>query len=168
MNFSLLITDVDNTLFDWQRLWFETFSAMINRVLEISGVDKETLYRECSIIHQKYGTSEYSHVLQELPCLLSRYGENVMENMRPAVEAFRDARKKCLSLYPSVAETLEELRARNVVVAAYTESKAFYTSYRFRKLGLDGPIAFLIRRRTISCRSRTCSQSANTRRKPMS
>lgn len=28
-------------------------------------------------------------------------------------------------------------------MAAYTESKAFYTNYRFRKLGLDGRIEFL-------------------------
>jgi phosphoglycolate phosphatase len=30
-----------------------------------------------------------------------------------------------------------------VVIAAFTESKAFYTNYRFRKLGLDGPIDYL-------------------------
>ena len=143
MNYSLLITDVDNTLLDWQRLWFETFSAMINRVLDISGVDEERLHREASIIHQKYGTSEYSHLLQELPCLQSLYGDSVMEHVQPAVEAFREARKKYLELYPSVLASLKELKARNIVVAAYTESKAFYTSYRFRKLGLDGLIQFL-------------------------
>ncbi len=43
MKYSLLITDVDNTLLDWQRLWFETFSAMIDRVLAISGVDEDLL-----------------------------------------------------------------------------------------------------------------------------
>jgi phosphoglycolate phosphatase len=143
MKYSLLITDVDNTLLDWQRLWFETFSAMIDSVLAISGVDEDTLHRECSTIHQKYGTSEYSHLLQELPCLLSRYGDSVMEHVQPAVEAFREARKKYLQLYPSVVETLDELKANNITVAAYTESKAFYTSYRFRKLGLDGRIEFL-------------------------
>jgi FMN phosphatase YigB (HAD superfamily) len=64
----VLITDVDNTLLDWQDLWYQTFSAMIAKVIEISGLDQETLYAECSVIHQKYGTSEYSRLLGELPC----------------------------------------------------------------------------------------------------
>lgn len=51
----VLITDVDNTLLDWQDLWYETFSAMIDKVLEISGVDSEELYAECSVIHQNTG-----------------------------------------------------------------------------------------------------------------
>jgi phosphoglycolate phosphatase len=143
MTYSLLITDVDNTLLDWQRLWFETFSAMINRVLAISGVDEETLLAQCSIIHQKYGTSEYSHLLEELPCLASLYGDKVLEHLQPAVDAFREARRQHLELYPTVLETLDALKAQNVTVVAYTESKAFYTSYRFRKLGLDGRIDFL-------------------------
>jgi FMN phosphatase YigB (HAD superfamily) len=49
----VLITDVDNTLLDWQDLWYETFSAMMDKVLEISGVDPDELYAQCSVIHQK-------------------------------------------------------------------------------------------------------------------
>jgi hypothetical protein len=89
----VLITDVDNTLLDWQDQWYQTFSAMIGKVIEISGVDQETLYAECSVIHQKYGTSEYSRLLGELPCLQKLYGDNVLKMMAPAIDAFRDARE---------------------------------------------------------------------------
>jgi hypothetical protein len=75
----VLITDVDNTLLDWQDLWYQTFSAMIGKVIEISGVAPETLYAECSVIHQKYGTSEYSRLLEELPCLQKLYDDNVLK-----------------------------------------------------------------------------------------
>jgi phosphoglycolate phosphatase len=139
----VLITDVDNTLLDWQDLWYQTFSAMIGKVIEISGVDPETLYAECSVIHQKYGTSEYSRLLGELPCLQALYGDNVLKIMAPAIDTFRDARRRVLQLYPTVEETLKALRAAGVVIAALTESKAFYTNYRFRKLGLDGLIDYL-------------------------
>jgi hypothetical protein len=37
----------------------------------------KTLYAECSFIHQKYGTSEYSRLLEELPCLWKLHGGNV-------------------------------------------------------------------------------------------
>lgn len=138
-----LITDVDNTLLDWQELWYQSFSAMINKVLEISGVDPDELYAQCSAVHQKYGTSEYSHLLEELPCLRELYGENTLAVMAPAIDAFRIARRRVLQLYPTVEETLKSLKAAGILIAAFTESKAFYTNYRFRKLGLDGLVGYL-------------------------
>lgn len=139
----ILITDVDNTLLDWQELWYQTFSAMIARVLAISDVDPEVLYAQCSAIHQRYGTSEYSHLLEELPCLQELYGDRVLIEMSSAIEAFRVARRRVLQLYPTVEETLRVLKTAGVLIVAFTESKAFYTSYRFRKLGLDGLIDYL-------------------------
>jgi len=139
----VLITDVDNTLLDWQDLWYQTFSAMIGKVIEISGVAPEALYAECSVIHQKYGTSEYSRLLEELPSLQKLYGDNVLKIMAPAIDTFREVRRRVLQLYPTVKETLNALKAAGVVIAAFTESKAFYTNYRFRKLGLDGLIDYL-------------------------
>jgi FMN phosphatase YigB (HAD superfamily) len=139
----VLITDVDNTLLDWQDLWYQTFSAMMDTVLDISGADPDTLYAEASVIHQKYGTSEYSHLLEELPSLRALYGDNVLTVMAPAIDAFREARRRVLALYPTVADTLATLKAKGVRIAAFTESKAFYTNYRFRKLGLDGLVDVL-------------------------
>ena len=54
----VFLIDVDNTLLDWQELWYQTFSAMTDKVLEISGVSAEVLYAQCSVVHQRYGTSE--------------------------------------------------------------------------------------------------------------
>lgn len=139
----VLITDVDNTLLDWQDLWYQTFSAMMDKVLEISGVDPDTLYAEASVIHQKYGTSEYSQLLEELPSLRKLYGDDVLTVMATAVDAFRETRRRVLALYPTVAETLTKLKEKGVKIAAFTESKAFYTNYRFRKLGLDGLVDVL-------------------------
>ena len=139
----MLITDVDNTLLDWQEVWYQTFSAMMNKVLELSGVDDDVLYAQCSVIHQKYGTSEYSRLLEELPCLRELYGKEVLTVMEPAIDAFRQARRRVLQLYPTVEETLQSLREAGVLIAAYTESQAFYTNYRFRKLRLDGLIDYL-------------------------
>jgi phosphoglycolate phosphatase-like HAD superfamily hydrolase len=139
----ILITDVDNTLLDWQDLWYETFSAMIDKVVDISGVDRDLLYAQCSVVHQKYGTSEYSRLLGELPCLQALYGDDTLKVLQPAIDAFREARRRVLRLYPTVEDTLKTLKASGVITAAFTESKAFYTNYRFRKLGLDGLIEYL-------------------------
>jgi phosphoglycolate phosphatase-like HAD superfamily hydrolase len=116
---------------------------MIGKVIEISGVAAETLYRECSVVHQKYGTSEYSRLLEELPSLRKLYGDNVLTAMAPAIDAFRDVRRRVLQLYPTVRGTLQALKLAGITTVAFTESQAFYTNYRFRKLGLDGLIDFL-------------------------
>lgn len=139
----LLITDVDNTLFDWQHLWFETFSAMASRVFEISGIDPTRFYAECSAVHQRHGTSEYAFVLSEIPSLREVYGAKLLEQMQPAIDDYRAARRRHLQLYPSVLDTLQRLKSAGMIIAAFTESKAFYTNYRFRKLGLDGLIDVL-------------------------
>jgi phosphoglycolate phosphatase len=71
------------------------------------------------------------------------YGDETLTVMAPAIDAFREVRRRVLQLYPTVEETLKTLKAAGVVIAAFTESKAFYTNYRFRKLGLDGLIDYL-------------------------
>lgn len=140
---TVLITDVDNTLFDWVDIWYRSFRAMLDGVCSISGIKEEDLYGSISAIHQKHQTSEYAFLLEEIPELRSRYGESTLEVMSPAVDAFREARRSAMRLYPGVQETLSELRSRRVAIVAYTESQEFYTQYRFRKLGLDRLIDYL-------------------------
>jgi phosphoglycolate phosphatase-like HAD superfamily hydrolase len=140
---SLLITDVDNTLFDWQHMWYKSFSAMSNKAIEISGIDPDRYYYECSQLHQKHGTSEYSFVLSELPSFQKKYGGSVREAMQPAIQEFRDSQARTLVLYPEVRETLDFLKNKGVTIAAFTESKAFYTHTRFKKLGLEEVVDFI-------------------------
>ena len=37
---SALITDLDNTLFDWVEIWINCFSSMLEEIVKISGVSK--------------------------------------------------------------------------------------------------------------------------------
>jgi phosphoglycolate phosphatase-like HAD superfamily hydrolase len=138
-----LITDVDNTLFDWVDIWYRSFAAMLNKTEEITGISKEELYTPISIIHQKYGTSEYAFVLDEIPVLRERYGARVAEELAPAIDAFRAARRDALCLYPGVMPSLKKLKANGITIVSYTESMSFYTNYRFRKLELDTVIDYL-------------------------
>ncbi|HDY8922467.1 HAD family hydrolase [Klebsiella pneumoniae] len=139
---NVLITDVDNTLFDWFNVWYNSFNAMINTVSKISGIPLSVLKPEIKEIHQKYGTAEYSFVLQELPSLLKKYGnkESILRELDEAIHAYRSERKRCLQLYPTVMDTLSILKNIGVKIIAYTESKEYYTNYRLSKLGLDGVI----------------------------
>lgn len=143
MKRNVLITDVDNTLFDWVDIWYRSFRAMLDEVCAISGLAENDLYTSIRSIHQTHQTSEYAFLLEEIPEFRLKYGDKVLAKFAPAVDAFRKARLEALHLYPNVSEVLKELKLRGVTIVAYTESQEFYTQYRFRKLGLDRLVDYL-------------------------
>jgi phosphoglycolate phosphatase len=140
----VLITDLDNTLFDWVHLWTQCFGAMFSKIVEISGVDPDLLKKEIRGVHQKHGTSEYAFLIEELPSLRKKFpNERLLDRFRPAIDAFREQRRIDLKLYPTVAETLLTVKGSGAKVVGYTESMAFYSNYRVRRLGLDGVFDFI-------------------------
>jgi FMN phosphatase YigB (HAD superfamily) len=144
MKKTALITDLDNTLFDWVDLWYHCFSAMLARIVEISGVPEEQLKAEMRTVHQKHGASEYSLLIEELPSLKERFaGQRLMEVFAPAIESYRIERRTHLKLYPGIAETLLAIKGRGARIIGYTESMAFYSNYRLRRLGLDGVLEYV-------------------------
>ena len=141
---SVLITDVDNTLFDWVNVWHAAFSAMLVELLRLSRLDETVLLAEIRKVHQRVGTSEYSFLIGELEVLRGPAGGTpVLDFYAPAIDAFRAARQQTLEFYPGVLPTLEELCRRGTLLICYTESLAYYSQYRFRKLGLDRLIDYL-------------------------
>jgi phosphoglycolate phosphatase-like HAD superfamily hydrolase len=135
---SVLITDLDNTLFDWMEMWYRSFSAMLSRIVSISGIDVDVLENEIKTVHERYGTSEYAFLIEELPSLRRKHpGQDLTKIYAEAINEFRTARKASLALYPTVWETLCELHQRGCLLVGYTESLEFYATYRLRYLGLD-------------------------------
>jgi len=128
---TVLITDLDNTLFDWVQLWHDCFVAMMDEVEKISGVPFQQLKPEIRKIHQKHGTSEYSFLLEEMPTLRKKFvNQQLREVFRPAIEAYGSVRRQNLRLYPTVGETLLKIKGAGAVIVGYTESMAFYSNYR--------------------------------------
>lgn len=139
MQISVVVTDLDNTLFDWVEIWYRSFSALLDSLLTRSGVPEETLLREIRAVHQRHGTSEYAFLIEELPSLRKRHpGESLGMVYRQAIDAFDAARDQSLQLYPGVFDALVQLRRSGCLIVGYTESMALYTHHRVRKLGLDG------------------------------
>ncbi len=136
----LLITDIDNTLYDWVNIWFRSFNAMIETASTLSGVPRRTLEEEALAVHRRYRTPEYSHLLQELPALqaLDDGEPGSSDVIASSIDAFRRARADAMSLYPGVRESLVRIQNAGCPIVAYTETSAFYTAMRLRWLELDG------------------------------
>src|SRR5664280_2145299 len=140
----VLITDVDNTLFDWVDLWVKCFGAMLDKIIEISGVERQELVSQIRKVHQRHGTSEYSFLINELPLLRGKFpSSNLLEVFAPAIDEYRKQRRLHLHLYPTVAKSLLKIKGSGARIVAYTESMSFYSNYRVRRLGLDGVIDFV-------------------------
>lgn len=141
---TVLITDLDNTLFDWVELWLNCFSAMLDGIVEISGIPREQLICEIAAVHQKHGTSEYSFLIEEIPSLGPILkGRPAITVFSEPIERYRLQRRKHLHLYPTVAETMLKIKGCGTKIIAYTESMAFYSNYRVRRLGLDGVLDYV-------------------------
>lgn len=140
MKISLIITDLDNTLWPWFEIWYARFSAFLNELHALSGIPVGTLTSEIKQIHEKHGTTEYPFLLQELPSLdlLHESTKNLTEIYASAILASQNARKMATKTYPGVIDTLKELQKLKIKVVGYTESQSFYTEQRLRTLAMDG------------------------------
>lgn len=91
-----LVSDVDNTLFDWVGIWYRSFTAMMGEAARISGIPADNLYPSVKEIFQRHKTSEYAFVLEEIPELRKLYGDRIVGAMEPAIAAYRAAREASL------------------------------------------------------------------------
>jgi len=141
---SLIITDLDNTLFDWVGIWHASFSALLECLVAKTGLPRENLLDDIKIVHQQHGTSEYAFLIEEIKSLKVAYpNQDLVKVFDECIYAHRKARKAALELYPTVRETLRMLKQKGCLIASYTESMAFYTNYRIRNLNLDGLLDFI-------------------------
>lgn len=137
----LVITDLDNTIYNWVDYYVPSFNAMIAELVRLTGLDESALRKSFKRVHQKHGTSEYSFAIEELDVLAeSNRGlstREILERYGPAIQAFRETRRRTLRLYDGVRETLERLREKGKKIAGHTDAMMFYALYRLRQLKVD-------------------------------
>lgn len=136
----LIITDLDNTLYDWVSFFVPAFEAMIDKAVEMTRIERDTLLDEMRIIHQRYGNSEEPFALLEAPSLIRALGisdrRKLAEVLDPAFYAFNKVRAQSLKLYDGVSDTLAAMRASGMVVVGHTEARVGSAIFRVSKLGL--------------------------------
>lgn len=136
----LLVTDLDNTVWDWFDAWYKSFTALLVALHEQTGLPVEVLEKSIRPIHQARGTSEYSWLIEELS-ILDQFvppGTDARAHFDGALYKQNSARKHSTHAYPEVLETMRAVKAAGVPIVAYTESLAFWTRWRIKQVMLDG------------------------------
>lgn len=137
----LLITDLDDTLYNWLDFFIPAFREMVDKLVDITGINKEQIMIEYKEKHQFYGSVEYPFVTLKLPCILDKYKgktQNYIQGeLQEAFHRFNSVRKEKLVLFSGVEETLKILQEKGIVIIGYTESSQENGYYRLKKLGID-------------------------------
>jgi len=156
---TLLVCDLDNTLYDWIGYFVPAFYAMVNEAVQIMRCDPNTLLDDLREVHRHHGDSEHPFALLETKTVRKRFrGLTLQEKLRvldPAFHAFNSIRKRRLRLHTSVASTLRLLSERNISIVAHTESKLYGVVDRLRRLDI---IDYFHK---IYCRQRSSSSHPN-------
>jgi phosphoglycolate phosphatase-like HAD superfamily hydrolase len=144
---SLVITDLDNTVYDWLTAFVPAFYAMVHEAAPLIGVDEEELLDDLQAVHRKHGDSEHPFALLETRAVEKKFGQKsqkeVTRVLDPAFHAFNRVRKQNLKLYDGVYETLEQLSRLHVPVVAYTDARVINCLFRLNRLGVKHLISRL-------------------------
>jgi phosphoglycolate phosphatase len=113
---------------------------MVDRVVEITGCDREKLLDDFHFVHQRQGDAEEPFALLETNTIKTFYRhastQSILDALDPAFHAFNSARKNNLKLHPHVRETLDAIKASGIKIVAHTESKLYGVVDRFNRLDL--------------------------------
>lgn len=141
----LVITDLDNTLYDWVAWYAGALGAMVDRAAVVLGCSTRVLLTELREAYAARGSVEEPRSLLELPIVRERFDDRVdaARALEPALEAFVRPPGHSLRAYAGVTESLRRLNAAGIPVVGHTEATPANAVRRLRGLGLESAIAAL-------------------------
>jgi len=134
---SILITDLDNTLYNWVDYFAPSFRGMVHALSREMNLNEETLISGFREVYKKHGTLEYSFSIQELPFINNYSNEEVLKFVELGKKVFKRVRDKNLVPYEGVKETLEILHNNGVLIIAVTNAPRYQGEARLKQLKLD-------------------------------
>ncbi len=139
MPIRLVVTDMDNTLYSWVNYIVPAVEAMVEAVCRATGYPKIRVVQSLKKVYEHYESNEYPFALQESSLFrdFPDFGSFDQLVIRPAREAFSQARRRYLEPFPGVVSTLQELKSRGVMVAALTDAPRNPAEQRARLMKLD-------------------------------
>jgi FMN phosphatase YigB (HAD superfamily) len=144
MRQAVVLTDIDNTLYDWPAFYAPCLRAMIEVLSRELSVSEDDLYTECKAVFERHQSLEYAFLIQELASVRATDTERVRDLVRMGRGTFKFVQLKRLRPYPGVLETLEWLREQDVLVVGVTNSPVWRAQQRLYDLKLDALIDGLV------------------------
>lgn len=141
---TVLLADIDNTLYDWPAFFAPSFRAMVHVLAREMERPEEELYEEFKTVFNRHSSLEYAFAIQELDSVRDSDPERTRRLIKIGRGAFNSVQRKRLQPYPGVRETLKWLRDQHVLVVGVTNSPVFRAQKRLYDLKLDSLLAGLV------------------------
>jgi FMN phosphatase YigB (HAD superfamily) len=137
----LVVTDIDNTLYDWVNLWAGAFGSMIRTLAQKTERSADHWIRAAQAVHLRRSATECPSLLCDIAGAATwPLALDPAKVMPAAAAAYRDYWDHHLTTYPGVREALTQLAEQGHVVVAYTEGDVSIAATRLARLGLAGVI----------------------------
>lgn len=132
----LLITDLDNTLYNFIDYYGPCFRAMVHALSERTGVPEDDLICNFRDVYARHGSVEYSFAVQEMECFNGRSAADIEDLIDLAMVAFSRARLKRLRPYPGVEEGLLWAKMSGIKVIGITNAPMWHALKRLGQLNI--------------------------------
>ncbi len=146
-----LITDADNTIYNWVEYIVPCLEAMVNYLQRQTGIHQDRIVESIKKIFEKHRTNEYPFVLQEADVFQDLRGDFARfqkELITPTRHIFSQTRKETLKLYPGVARTMWKLINNGIRIIVLSDAPAFSAEQRLELLDVSQYIWALYALRT--------------------
>ena len=161
----LVVTDVDNTIYDWVGLWAGAFSALLTSLAESTLRGREEWMKSAHAVHRRRHATECPSLLGDLAAAATWPASVDPAKVLPAAAAaYRSYWDHHLTTYPGVREALGDLAAQGHVVVAYTEGDVSIAASRLARLGLAGTIRRVFGRSPLPSASEPSWATVSTQR----
>jgi len=140
--FDLIVTDIDNTVFDWVSYYVNAFIDMLQFVETKIGARWQKLAEESKVVFGREGSIEYPFLLQELPAVNRYYGSDIdrmlQDLVAPARDVFLKTAEGYFKPYDGVRSTLLDIRDRfsGLPIVALTDAPRYVAMWKLNKLSL--------------------------------
>ena len=133
----VIITDLDNTMYNWVDFFSPSFRGMLHALNEYTGVSEELLKDQLRDLFQKNGSLEYEPVSQDFDAFAGYDEETLKDLNRIIFGAFRKVWGAKLKLYDGALEFLDWCNSHSITVIALSNAPLSTVIRRLRNLRIN-------------------------------
>lgn len=133
----LLITDLDNTLYNLIDYFGPSFRGMVHALARETKIEEEILLSNFKQVFKQRESLEYGFAVQELEVLKALQREEILKLIKLSQAVFKRARQKNLIPYESVIETLEWFKKHGVIIVGMSNAPFYNAEIRLKQLHID-------------------------------
>jgi FMN phosphatase YigB (HAD superfamily) len=141
---AVLVTDLDNTLYDFPHFYEAGLRALLSAVQEWMDLDQEDALEALRLTYEVHDSIEYPFGVESIFRDSGLDRTTASQAAAACVAAFWASASDALRPYPSVRATLKLLRTEGIVVVGLTDAPVHEATRRLHHLGLLGCFSKLI------------------------